>query len=185
MSRRRSRPLRSPASDDRPVLDRVAAMIAERSYDRAHRRFGIIRQSVVDAADIGPWLAAVFTLLSRGTLDEDETAYLLGLFTEPVVEWGSTNDAELVALHERIEEVRKQHGLTEDDDWLLDEMPPERRALEDQWSRRADQLQADAMRRAGGERFADLLEHEPEDFEAQAAAGLTTFWSRWPDRDED
>src|SRR5947207_2218484 len=73
-------------------------------------------------------------------------------------------------------------GLDEEEDWLIDEMPPERRALEDDWSRRADQLQADAIRRAGGERFANLLENEPDEFEGQSAVGHATFWARWPDR---
>jgi hypothetical protein len=191
-SRSRSRKTHEPAASDTAasapdggncaVLAWLQALLAERSW-RADKLFKSIRMAS-GGANISASIAAVVTLADGAKLDDDEAAYLIGLFAEEIIDWAYDHDPELIAISQKIEKVERAHGLDEDEAWAADGGPPEWQALQKDWECRSDRLQADAMRRAGAQRFAALLEGSPATFEESSAVGCGTFWARWPEREQ-
>ena len=81
-------------------------------------------------------------------------------------------DETLRPIQERMRAYRESHGLEADEDWALDEMPPEYQALEDQWERAADELFAEILRSQGYRAMAELLLNGPEEYDRRL--GLAT-----------
>ena len=76
---------------------------------------------------------------------------------------------------ERLREIRKEHGLGEDEEWLPGEAPPEYERLLDESHAAWDRLYAQTLEEFGEREVARLYRHDREEFERRFAAGRAFF----------
>ncbi len=178
---RRFKPARQQRTDDRrPVIDRLAALVAERGEERSRRILWRIRRDLDDAPDPGPWIAAARTLRDRGLIDDDTVIYFGELFTECVIAHASQTDRELVRIRAAMDHIEIAHGLSEDESWYVNEAPLEWQALNAEWDRRADAIVTAKLYELGCDDLAALREHGMDDWEERANRGHANLWS-WRD----
>ena len=81
-------------------------------------------------------------------------------------------DATLVDLYAQIDAVKRQHGLSEDEDFLLGgDAPPEWLELNRQWDRRFRELREQLFHRVGEPGMARDIVLRPDEFDAVSSEG--------------
>ncbi len=110
-----------------------------------------------ESCSLGPWIAAARSLEARGIISFDAAVHFAERFLECISFRSSSTDAEKVRLSEGMQRIEKEHGLTEEEYWTLDEAPPEWLALSEAWDRRDDVIQIEVLRELGHDDIADLL----------------------------
>ncbi len=128
--------------------------------------------------------AAARSLEARGIISVDASVYFTERFLECVSFHASNTDAELVRLSAEMRRIEKEHGLSEDDFWAIDEAPPEWRVLSNAWDQRDDAIQIAALRALGHDDIADLMESDLRQFEGASAVGHFELWGKG-DEEED
>jgi hypothetical protein len=175
MSRRRIR-RPSPTTDQRSPEERLEALVREPNPDRAHRMMRRIRGDLERNPQPGPWITAARTLSERLIISEDAFYYFADMFLESIMMHASRSDPELGRLMNEIDAIERAHGLTENEAWHVNEGPPDWRALNDAWDRRADDIMVAALRENGDVDLATLREQNPDEFEARASRGYRDVW---------
>lgn len=173
----RSRRLATPRFDDkRPPLERLASVAREPGKERAQRMMRRIRAELEETPEPGPWIAAARALAAQSVITENAALFLTEIFLECITFNAVHSDPEIVRLYAELDRVKREHGLSEDEDWLVHEGPPEWQELNAAWNRRDDEIRAAALRALGYGEIADLMERDPEGFEERSHAGYQDFW---------
>src|SRR4051794_26150659 len=101
MSRGRiKRPSRT--TDQRPPETRLEARLREPDRARKERILARIRTDLYENPNPAPWLDAARVLWERLIISEDTLYYFVEIFTESLVNRGSSQDPELVRLYEEM-----------------------------------------------------------------------------------
>lgn len=174
----RPRSLRRPpaTADSRSPLERLESFLAEPGDERRHRIFHRIRKDLDDAPVPGPWIEAARTLRDRGQLSDDAVIYLAEIFTECLLFEAAVNDPELVRIRDAMDDIEADHGLDEDEDWYVDEAPPDWQALSAEWDRRADAIVTAKLRELGFRDLADVRARDMDEWAARADQGYQDLW---------
>lgn len=135
-----------------------------------------IRVELFRSRDPGPWIAAARTLAATAVITENASLYLIEIFLETITFHAAATDAELVRIEGEMERIKREHGLTEDEDWYVDEGPEEWQALAAAWDRRDDAIRVAMLRTLGHDEVAELLERDPVGFQERSSAGHQEFW---------
>jgi hypothetical protein len=175
MPSRRLRP-EQPLTDRRTPRDRLAALLNEKSRGRKRRLMSKIRTALMREPEPAPWIAAAISLRDQGTLTDDAAAYFTDIFLECITDEAAETDRDMLDIFEEIDEIARAHGLTEDDYWTTDREPPEVRALNDQWERRANEINGEYLRAHGHEEYARLVESNDAEWEARTSRGFRDVW---------
>jgi len=162
--------------DKRTPLARLESLLREPSKDRSRRIIGRIREELERGRQVGPWIAAARTLAARGDISADAAYYFFEIFLECITANGARNDPEMLRLYDEIDKVKRAHGLTEDEDWLIADAPAEWLVLNAAWDRRDAELRAATLREVGQDDLADLLERDPDEFGRRVDAGHLDYW---------
>lgn len=129
----------------------------------------------------GPWIAAARKLAAQGAISEDAVYHLVELFLECVTGDAAANDPEMLRIYDELARVRREHGLAEDEDWLVHEGPAEWQALNEDWDRRDLEIRVGALRALGHDDIAEVLERDPEGFRRREASGHFDLWGAGDD----
>lgn len=168
-----------PRTDDRrPPLERLRSLILETEDARTQRIMSRIRTELDQTQQPGPWIAAARTLAAEGVTTEDAVYYLVEIFLECVVMASMGRDPEMVRIERAMDELRRAHGLSEDEEWLVGDGPPEWGALNDAWNARDDAIRVETLRALGHQDLADALEGDRKGFGEREAAGYFEVWGR-------
>lgn len=180
MSRRRA----APRFDDRrPPLARLESLVNEPSSDRSRRILGRIREELDRTPEPGPWIAAARALAAKGAVTADAVYYFVEIFLECITARAAWNDPEMLRLDGEMNRVKREHGLDEDDDWLVHEGPAAWQALNAAWDRRDHEIRVTTLRALGHDDIADLLERNPDDFGLREASGHFDLWGAGDDEE--
>ncbi len=118
--------------------------------------------------EVDPIMRMIQAMGDAGLFSRAERFFLLGSLGDAVVPSRASEDPRFPEVEQAMERVRLEHGLGEDEEWLLHEAPDEYRALNDEWCRIAD--------REMSKWFAELGEREM----ARTMAGdRSLFELRW------
>ena len=85
---------------------------------------GDIRELIETVAVVEPCTNAIQLARDVGALGADQAYFLLDRLTESAVNRAIESDATLVDLYAQIDAVKREHGLSEDEDFLLDGHAP-------------------------------------------------------------
>lgn len=166
----------SPSDDRRPPLERLESLVMEPGEERARRMMSRIMSELERTADPGPWIAAARTLAANGLISDDTVCYFATMFLECVTMRACNEDDEMLRIFAEIAEVRRAHGLQEDEDWGVDEGPPEWLALDAAFERRDLEIRVSALRAVGQDDLADQMGRDLEGFRLREAAGERDLW---------
>jgi hypothetical protein len=148
MSPRRAyrRPANDPPLDPPTFLRRLATKVGT---DYGHHL--VIR--AVDFVEHGdnpdPWIQEVRRARDAGVIGAALARFLIYTFAEAALSAVIYTDPVLSALMKRIDRIREEHGLRDDEDWHVDEGPPEWNALNRRWDVAANALINSVFRRNG------------------------------------
>lgn len=92
--------------------------------------------------DVDPIMRMMQAMGDAGLFSEAERFFLLGNLGDAVVPSRASEDPRFAEVEEEIEQVRREHGLSDDEDWYLHEAPQEYRELNEEWSAIADREMA-------------------------------------------
>jgi nucleotide-binding universal stress UspA family protein len=135
-----------------------------------------IREEVDRARAPGPWIAAARALAADSVISDDAASYLIDNFLECITLSSMENDPEMVRLGHEMDRVRREHGLTEDEDWLVHEGPEEWEQLNADWERRDLEIRVATLRALGHGDIAGMMERDPEEFQLRVSTGHGEFW---------
>ncbi len=173
MSRRRA----LPRSDDkRPPLERLRTLVLEPGKERKARMMTRARNELDQTREPGPWIAAARTLHSEGVISENALYYLVEILLECITLHSMDHDPEMLRLAAGIDELKRAHGLRDDEEWYVDEGPPEWRALNDEWNERDRELRVQTLRSLGHDDLAVVLAGAPERFHDRESDGYFDVW---------
>lgn len=135
-----------------------------------------IREELDRTPEPGPWIAAARALAAKEAISADAVYYFVETFLDCITARAYSNDPEILRLNGEIDRVRFEYGLSEDEDWLVNEGPPEWRALTAAWDRRDDEIRVATLRALGHDDIADVLERSPDEFRLREASGHVDLW---------
>ena len=169
----KSRSIRRPeaTTDSRSPEVRLEAFVREQYDDRADRMWARIIFGIEETGDIAPWMSAARTLSERLIISEDAFYSLVHQFSEALMFYLAAADPKLQRVSADIENLKRAHGLAEDEEWHIHEGPDEWRALNDQWNARADVALDERMRAAGVGDVLEMQESDPAQFRRRVTKG--------------
>lgn len=173
MSRRRAAPR---TDDNRPPLARLRTFVLEPARARSARMMGRIRRELDDTRDPGPWIAAARTLAAEGVISADAVYYFVEILLECITLQSTSHDGEMLRLEHEMDQLKRAHGLRDDEEWYVNEGPPEWTSLNDAWNERDREIRVSTLRTLGHGDIADLLEHDPAEFRSREASGHFDVW---------
>lgn len=124
----------------------------------------------------GPWIAAARALAAEGVVSADAVFYFAEHFLECITFQAVNHDPEMLRIYAEIDEVKRAHGLRDDEDWYVDDGPAEWQALNKAWDERDHELRVSTLRALGHDDLADVLERDPEEFRGREASGYFDIW---------
>lgn len=130
-----------PSSDPRlaEALEVLGSIVSARGTDDASEIFDDVMQLFYrPGTDVVPWLRAARILGDTGAAAADEVTFLIFRLSEGAAGGQSEDDPEMARLMREIDEIRRAHGLAEDEDWLLGEGPEEWETLNHEWEQALD-----------------------------------------------
>ena len=134
--------------------------------------------------EVDPIMRMIQAMGDAGVFSRADRFFLLGSLSDAVVPSRASEDPRFHEVEQEMELVRCTHGLTEDDDWYLDEAPPEYRELNDEWCEIADREMARWFESLGEWEMARLLVRDRSAFEARWGEGRRELFGE-DDEDED
>ena len=145
--RRQFRLLRHLAPLDPDTFARRIATKAGTEYgDQLHRR---VLDIIMRTGDADPWIRVVQRLRDDGAISAAVARFLIFHFVDMTPSALMETDPQLADITARIDAIRREHGLADDEDWYVDEGPPEWQALQQQWNDRTDALMSEIFQRHG------------------------------------
>jgi hypothetical protein len=135
-----------------------------------------IGDEIEETADVAQWASAIQLARDLGAVGATECYALLDIVTEEAMEGLTQTDAELLRLGEEMTTIARAEGLTEDEDYYLDDAPAEWLELNRRWDQRFDLLRADLFRRIGELGMANELLLFQEAFEARSQEGRSALF---------
>lgn len=169
--RRRRRRQEPPAPDAYELLTLLAEL---RGSPEARDVWRLLTDPFWSAGswrDVDPLLRMIQAMGDAGLFTDEERFFLIGNLGDAVVPSRASEDPRFPEVEREMQRVRDEHGLTEDEDWLLPEAPEGYRALNDEWGRIADREMARWFRELGEQEMAWLLLNDRGEFEARWDAG--------------
>lgn len=118
-----------------------------------------------------PWVRAAQLARDLDVIGEDSALYLIEIFTEEAAARSIDEDPELRDLTARMQRVEDQHGLGEDEAFVVGEGPPEWEALNRRWNARFDQLHARLLESLDEPGAAAEMRRHRERYSQRTAAG--------------
>jgi hypothetical protein len=152
-------------------LDRLLelAQAANRSY--ADDLLTDMRREIGTGGDLAPWAQAIQLARDLAALDADAAYFLLDMITETAVGLRIEDDPTVRVISDEMLAIERRDGLSEDEAYFLDQAPAAWEALNIQWERRFDVLQAELFLQYGERSMGtDLLTH-PEEFRERSRRG--------------
>lgn len=119
-----------------------------------------------------------------GALEENEAWHLLYWTLEQMSDQWTATDAELVRLMVAMEAVERQHGLTEDEYFYLDDAPDDFLALSNEWDRRLNVIWAGELTTLGEPEMARLVLTDELHEDPRLARGRASLFSRGSSGDQ-
>jgi hypothetical protein len=177
MAKSRSIRKPEPTTDRRTPEERLEAFVREKYADRAQRMWARILDGLDAVPEPAPWISAARTLSERLIISEDAFYWFAEKLTECLVFHGSKHDPELLRIYDEIDQIKRDHGLGEDEDWLVGEGPEEWTALNERWNARADEIVDAALRAAGSADVADLRKNDPNRYDERVDKGRLELWN--------
>lgn len=135
-----------------------------------------IHDDLYHSREPSPWIAAARTLAAEGQISENASLYLVEIFLECITFDAMEHDPEMLRLEAEMARIRHEHGLTEDEDFLLSEGPADWLALTKEWDLRDAEIRIARLRALGHADVAELMESRSEEFETRASEGHEEFW---------
>jgi len=152
--RRRFRaPRRIAPLDPETFARRIATKVGTEYGTELHRR---VLDIVMRTGDADPWIRAVQRLRESGAISAAVARFLIFQFVEMTPSVLMETDPELADISAQIDAIRRAHGLADDEDWYVDEGPPEWQALQQQWNERTDVLMSEIFQRHGEHELASM-----------------------------
>ena len=130
-------------------LDVILELVRQRNTLEAQQLLGDIKAEIGGSSDAAPWINACRIACDLGALSDDEMLYLAYMFSEVALDPILESDPVLVALQGQLAEIRRLHGLTDDEDFFIDDAPEDWAAVNKQWDARFTRLHAQILRSAG------------------------------------
>ena len=152
-------------------FDRILELAQHAGTYRIRDLIRGIADEIVEPADVTQWASAIQLARDVGAVGATECYALLDIATEAAMGFLTRTDPELCRLAEAMRAIAAADGLSDDEDYYLDEAPAEWLELNRRWDHRFDQLRADLFRRIGEPGMADELLLFPETFEARSQEG--------------
>ena len=144
-------------------LDLILSIAQNANTEYARDIFGSIRKLLDTGAAVEPWTSAVQLARDLGAVGPTESYYLIDLMIEAAIGALTGSDEVLIDLSAQMEAVERAHGLEEDEDFHLDDAPPEWTELNRRWDRRFQDLHVDLLRRIGEPGMANAFVLRPDD----------------------
>ncbi len=139
-------------------MEALALLVEYAGTPQARSLFASIRLSIERDGSKGvEWVRAAQALRDLGALEDDEFVYLVMIFTEEIIGGRVFTDPALTTLMEQIEEIERQHGLSEDETWLAGEGPAEWESLQREWDQEFDRQWAELLRELGEPELAQSM----------------------------
>ncbi len=157
-------------------FDRILELAQHAGTYRARDLIRRIGDEIVEPADVPQWASAIQLARDVGAVPPAECYALLDIVTEGGMGSLTQTDAKLCRLADAMRMIATADGLSDDEDYYLDEAPAEWLELNRQWDQRFDQLRADLFRRNGEAGMANELLLFPEAFEARSQEGRTALF---------
>lgn len=121
--------------------------------------------------EVEPVMRMIQALGDAGVFSDEERFFLLASIGDAVLPTRAREDPRFDEVERAMEDVRTAHGLTDDEEWLLDESPAEYQALAQEWDRIADTQMAAWFASLGEREMAWLRLHNASEFEALFEVG--------------
>lgn len=113
-----------------------------------------------DWRDLDPVMRLVQSMADAGIYSTSAKLYLMAQISEAVLPSRANEEPRFAEVDREIEEVKRAHGLGEDDDWFLDDAPAEYVRLSNEWSEIADRQRAAWFAELGEREMARWLRAE-------------------------
>lgn len=160
----------SRASDDSP-FQRVLALANAARTPAARAIMRDIRGRLAAGESHVPWVRAAQLARDLDVISEDAALYLVEIFTEEAAARFIDEDPELRDLTARMKRVEDEHGLGEDEAFLVGQGPPEWEALNRRWNARFDQFHAGLLESLDEPAAAAEMRRHRERYSQRTAAG--------------
>jgi hypothetical protein len=164
-------------------FDRILGLAQHAGTVRARDLMHHISDEIEGPVDVPQWARAIQLARDVGAVGATECYALLDIVTEEAMGFLTRTDSELHRLADAMRSIATADGLSDDEDYYLDEAPAEWLELNRQWDRRFDQLRADLFRRIGEPGMADELLLFQETFEARSQEGRSALFDVADDDD--
>ena len=161
MSGRRTARRPSPPKplDPKDFVQRVAA---ELGTEPAKRLVGTAFKIVERSGQPNRWIFEVKRARERGVINLALAHFLIFKFAESAMMQLVDRDPLLSSLNGQLERIEREHGLTEDEAWNVNEGPPEWQALNREWDTRYDEILLDIFLRNGELEIAETYAADDE-----------------------
>ncbi len=171
----RGRSVRRPAPPLSPDMDELLSLLIEvRGTPEALGVWREIREPMehgMSWRDVEPVMRMIQALSDAGLFSGDERFFLLASVGESVLPTRAREDPRFEEVERAMDAVRAAHGLTDEEEWFLDESPAEYQALAGEWDRIADTQMAAWFASLGEREMAWLVLHNTLEFEARYEEG--------------
>ncbi len=121
--------------------------------------------------DADPLLRMIQAMGDAGIFSPDERLFLFSTVGDAVMPSRASEDPRFTEVDLAMERVKREHGLDDDEDWLLHEAPEEYRMLNAEWCRIADEQLAAWWLSLGEREMAWLQVHDENEWNARHEAG--------------
>ena len=157
-------------------FDRILQIVEHAGTVRARALMHRMIDEIEGPADVPQWASAIQLARDLGAVGATECYALLDIVTEEAVGSLTETDSELRRLTDAMRMIATADGLSDEEDYYVDEAPAEWLELNRQWDQRFDQLRADLFRRIGEPGMADELLLSQETFEDRSREGRSAMF---------
>lgn len=125
------------------------------------------------------FLEAIDAGVKAGRLNESESYFsrvypIEQVHNERIID--GSYDYRLNAINQKFDAIRKEHGLEDDEFWLIGEGPQEWEITNAEYDLITNELFVSTLIEFGAKDLADLLKNDPEEFEHRREAGRAVFF---------
>ena len=119
-------------------------------------RRSIYREAARDPVRVMRWLTSALLLRDLGAVEPEIGFFCVAFATECIAESRYAADSELRRIDQAMSAIAQANGVGADEYDMVENQPPEIRALNKEWDARADAIEVEVLLEAGALEEADL-----------------------------
>ncbi len=162
----------------------MLAVVALAGTAEAREVIRDIEDDIANGTPLTRFTRAVQLAREVGAITDENAFGLIDVMTECAFQGMIADDPVLSALEAEIAAIKRANGLEDDEDYCIDEGPPDWLALNRLWDRRMDALRVTLFRRVGEPGMAAMMLLRVDEFDERVARARSELFALREEADD-